>query len=765
MCRLRVRLLAALLALGALPIAPAARAQDRLDSGANWGGVGLLETRNARMRPDGALEAGLAYRRQRTFWFLNFQALPFLETTFRFTQRLDGRSGNQDSTDRAFDIKLRLLQESEWIPAFAIGLQDFVGTGIYSGEYIVASKRWADFDFSLGYGWGRVGSNDMLTNPLVYVSESFRTRPVDVGQGGRPSDVYFRGEDTSLFGGVEWRPLASRGADSVWSGLRLKLEYNGDRYRDERPNGRGDARSQVNFGVQWTPYHWLDAGAAFVNGTDLLLRVSFILDPTRPRSSPPPPPPMPPRPWLPAEQPAYGTRAAESATAPRIVVPSGVREVIAASGPLTPVVPVPTSAPAAPDGSPAPPAIDFADPRVRAALADAIAVRLRQAGMIASRIDPSEPLATIVLARSPFRTLAQTAARAIRAAQTALPPRTELVTVVLLEGGAEVGRLTLVRREIEKLQSGQSSAEEIAATAMVGAAGAPLPADAVPIAGTWPQFSWAIEPLLMAQVMDPDQAFRYTALATASGRVAFNGGWSFGGTIGAQIVGNIATPTPSDSTLPHVRSDIGRYLEEAKVPILSLTAQRIWTPAPDIFARVTAGYLELMYAGLSSEVLWRPANRSYAFGIDVNAVAQRDYNGGFGTLGYSVITGHASWYQDLGVLGLTGIVRAGRYLAGDWGATFELVRKFPSGIEVGGFFTLTTVPFSRYGEGSFDKGIFVRVPFDLFPGESTRSSAQATLRPLTRDGGARLAVESPLYQLTEPGRRDALEREFYQLAR
>ena len=127
--------------------AGAAHAQVRLDSGSDWGGVGLLETRNARMRPDGSLEGGVAYRRQRTFWFLNFQPLPFLETSFRFAQRLDGNSGNQDSTDRSFDIKLRLWDESEYLPAFVVGLQDFVGTGIYSGEYIALSKRWDDFDF------------------------------------------------------------------------------------------------------------------------------------------------------------------------------------------------------------------------------------------------------------------------------------------------------------------------------------------------------------------------------------------------------------------------------------------------------------------------------------------------------------------------------------------------------------------------------------------------------------------------------------------
>lgn len=739
--------------------AGAAHAQVRLDSGSDWGGVGLLETRNARMRPDGSLEGGVAYRRQRTFWFLNFQPLPFLETSFRFAQRLDGNSGNQDSTDRSFDIKLRLWDESEYLPAFVVGLQDFVGTGIYSGEYIALSKRWDDFDFTLGYGWGRVGSTGMLTNPLVYINSNFRTRNNDIGQGGSFSTQYFRGEDTSLFGGVEWRPFASRGAESVWSGLRLKLEYNGDRYRDERPNGRGDAESQVNFGVQWAPYPWLDAGVAFLYGTDLLLRLSVVIDPTRPSPPPnPPPPAMPVRPWLAPEAPA---------SAPRIVVPAGVPEVIAASGPLTPHLPAPrvSLTETLPPPPTATPSIDLSDPRIRRALADAIALQLRAAGMRAARIDPAEPETTIVLAQSPFRTLAQTAARALRAAQPALPPRTELVTVVLLEQGAEIGRVTLVRRELEKLQQGQSSVEEIAATARLSPAGSPIPAGAVDVPGTWPQFSWAIEPLARLQVMDPQEPFRYTVLATASGRVAFRGGYSLGGSVGVQVLGNMSGLPPSDSTLPHVRSDIARYLNDGDVPILTLTAERIWTPAEDVFARVTAGYLELMFAGLSTEVLWRPVDRSYAFGLDINAVTQREYNGGFGTLGYSVITGHASWYQDLGVLGLSTVVRAGRYLAGDWGATFEVVRRFQSGIEVGAFFTLTDVPFNVYGEGSFDKGFFIRVPFDLFPGQSTRSRGAATLRPLTRDGGARLAVENPLFDLTEPGRRSAFDRELYQLGR
>jgi hypothetical protein len=712
--------------------------------------------RNARFRPDGALEAGVAYRRQRTFWFLNFQALPFLETTFRFTQRLDGRTGNRDSTDRAFDLKLRLLDESEYVPALAIGLQDFVGTGIYSGEYIVASKRWRDLDFTAGVGWGRLGTAATMTNPLVYASNRFRDRPTDFGQGGNISARYFRGEDIALFGGIEYTPFAAWGADSIWSGLRLKLELSGDRLRDERPRPRGNAESLVNVAVQWQPVPWIDAGLAFVHGTDLVARVSFVFDPTRPPPARGQVPPMAARPPVANEPPLWGTREAEGAAAPRIIVPSGVPVVIRETGRLDPVVVA--VAPPAPPATPAPPQIDFSDPRVRKLLADEIEKRLRAAGMRAARIDPGTPHATIVLARSPFRTLGQTASRAIRAASGALPPTTERVTVVLKEGAVEVGRLTLLRRELERAQQGLSSAEEIAASALVGQAGAPLPAQSIDYPWS-PQFTWAIEPFVRLQVMDPDQPFRYDVLLTAAGRVHFQGGWSLGGTVGLPLFGNIAGNRVSDSELTHVRSDIARYLDEGKFPLLTLTGERVWLAAPDVFARVTGGYLESMYAGLSTEVLWRPANASWALGLDVNAVMQRDYRQDFGVLGYSVITGHASYYQDLGFLGLTGILRAGRYLAGDWGATVELVRKFASGIEVGGFATITTVPFDRFGEGSFDKGIFIRFPFDLFPGQSTRSVATATLRPLTRDGGQRLSVENPLYQLTEPGRRAAYDRD------
>ena len=51
----------------------------------------------------------------------------------------------------------------------------------------------------------------------------------------------------------------------------------------------------------------------------------------------------------------------------------------------------------------------------------------------------------------------------------------------------------------------------------------------------------------------------------------------------------------------------------------------------------------------------------------------------------------------------------------------------------------------KFGEGSFDKGLYLRIPFDVMT--TTRSGNVANLfySPLTRDGGARLNRSFTLY--------------------
>ena len=74
------------------------------------------------------------------------------------------------------------------------------------------------------------------------------------------------------------------------------------------------------------------------------------------------------------------------------------------------------------------------------------------------------------------------------------------------------------------------------------------------------------------------------------------------------------------------------------------------------------------------------------------------------------------------------------------GADHTVSRKFGNGWEIGGYATLTDVPFDTFGEGSFDKAIYASVPIDWIISSPNRTKRRLTLRPITRDGGAQLSV-------------------------
>jgi hypothetical protein len=69
-------------------------------------------------------------------------------------------------------------------------------------------------------------------------------------------------------------------------------------------------------------------------------------------------------------------------------------------------------------------------------------------------------------------------------------------------------------------------------------------------------------------------------------------------------------------------------------------------------------------------------------------------------------------------------------------------------VTLGAWVTKTNVSAEKFGEGSFDKGIYLTIPFDVMT--STRGSGVANLvyQPLTRDGGSQLNRSLSLYDAT-----------------
>ena len=163
-----------------------------------------------------------------------------------------------------------------------------------------------------------------------------------------------------------------------------------------------------------------------------------------------------------------------------------------------------------------------------------------------------------------------------------------------------------------------------------------------------------------------------------------------------------------------------------------------------------AGLLESMFTGGGFEVLYRPVDSRLAIGMDVNYVAQRDFDEPFKVRDYRVATGHITaywnpeWLDDILIK-----VSAGRCLAKDVGATFDIAKRFDSGIVVGAYAAKTNVSSAEYGEGSFTKGFYLNFPFDLFTVTPSTGVTSFPWVPITRDGGQPLSRPSTLYDLTD----------------
>ncbi|MGO1430012.1 MAG: YjbH domain-containing protein [Halomonas sp.] len=140
---------------------------------------------------------------------------------------------------------------------------------------------------------------------------------------------------------------------------------------------------------------------------------------------------------------------------------------------------------------------------------------------------------------------------------------------------------------------------------------------------------------------------------------------------------------------------------------------------------------------------------------------QRDFDQQFGLRDYSTWTGHLNAYLETGVEDVLAKLSVGRYLAGDAGATLDLSREFDSGVRIGAWGTWTDAG-DDFGEGSFDKGLYLALPLDAFFSFSSRDQSTLRWQPLTRDGGARLNRQYELYGLTQERRMDGYWEEYDQ---
>ncbi|HQT82415.1 MAG TPA: YjbH domain-containing protein, partial [Ferrovaceae bacterium] len=164
--------------------------------------------------------------------------------------------------------KIRLHEETALTPQLALGLRDFVGTGLWSSEYLVASKHLPHVDVSLGMGWGYMAGTGDMANPLSVLSSRFSTRSTATAStGGLPSfGNYFTGP-ASLFGGIEYQ--------TPWDPLRVKIEYDGNNYKQEPLGEIITSNSRWNAGLVYEASSNVDLSAGYERGNQVMFGVNL----------------------------------------------------------------------------------------------------------------------------------------------------------------------------------------------------------------------------------------------------------------------------------------------------------------------------------------------------------------------------------------------------------------------------------------------------------------------------------------------------------
>ena len=668
-----------------------------------YGSPGLIDMPTGEALPDGQFAVGVSYFGGQSRTTLTFQATPRLSASFRYVGIQDATFSTFDTyRDRSFDIRYLLKKEGRIWPAITVGLQDFAGTGIYAGEYIVATKTFdggaripGTVKVTAGLGWGRLASSGAIGTPFGGNRPTFQSG--DTG-GDLSVDQWFRGP-AAPFGGVEWQ------INDKWG---VKAEYSSDAYTVESGQSNIFARkSRFNFGAEYQYSDAVRLGAYYLYGSQFGVNLQLQLNPKRAVNSvrTSPAGPVAPRPSRSAQPEAWTTEWASNENAPNILL-------------------------------------------------DAMKPQFVQNGLVIESLQLGPHSAEVRYRNLRYPATSVAVGRTARILAQMLPPSVETFRIVTMRENLAQSAVTIRRSDLEILEYDPQAADALLSVAGIGEA-APSLENAAQNADIYPDFAWSIGPYLNNSYFDPDEPIRIDGGLSFAANYKPAPGWTIAGDVTYRLLGNVSDSTrTSNSVLPRVRTDGIEYARDDLV-LNSLYVSKQWKPGANTYARVTGGYLERMFGGVSAELLWKPVGSRLALGIEGNYVKQRDFSG-VGFQDYSIATGHASAYYQFGDH-YVGQIDVGRYLAGDYGATVTLTREFSNGWSIGGFFTLTDVSAADFGEGSFDKGFNVTIPVGWLLGQPTKRTVSTTIRPIQRDGGARLNVPGRLYEQVRSGHRKALE--------
>lgn len=686
----------------------------------DFGGVGLMQMPTGRMAPEGEFNIAVTSSDEYLFYNVTLQVMPWFETTLRYTVVHDvlysdqpSFSGDNKYTDKGIDFKIRLIEESQYLPELSVGIRDFAGTGLFDSEFVAASKRYSNpslgtFDFTLGMGWGYLGTRDNIANPACKLSDKYCERPTGFKNNGGSVDFerMFKGS-AALFGGVEYQTLHAP--------LRFKLEYDSNNYSEDFPVNALWAKSTVdmsphtpwNFGVLYRLGHMADLRISYERGDTLVAGLNLHTN--------------------------FND------------MPSFWRD-----------TPIPELGDQQPD--------QISDVDWQRVIEDLD----RIAGYQNTQVYSEENTVSIVGEQKKYRDRNEAHEKVAAVLYNQVPESVDTFTINERTRGL-IGYQTVISKQkyhdFAEVNYIKPKIEDAVSTSNNKPQG-----DA--IHDGFERFNWGFAPKLAQTLGNPEEFYLFSAGLSASTSYWLTDNLEVAGSFYWDWYNNYDKfnyVTPPDSTaVPRVRTMFRAYQNEHAVTMTNLQLTWFQEYSDTMVQQFYAGYLESMFAGVGTEFLYRLQGANWAIGADVNLISQRDPESYFDV--YDKKWQHVPEYgRPFQVInkGFTGFVSAyyypqwtflsdlmiqvdvGQFLAGDVGTQVNVSKQFKSGVIAGAFASMTDLTADDFGEGSFTKGFYISIPFDIMTVKPSNNRANFSWQPLTRDGGQKLGRKYGLIELTD----------------
>ena len=677
-------------ALLALAILPQHASADRYrTTQSDFGGVGLLQTPTARFADEGAFSFNANRVSPYSRYSISVTPLPWMESTLRYSALTNQRYGSEGlSGDQSYKDKAIDAKFRLWQESYWMP-QIALGFIDAAGTGLFSSEYFVAnkrfWDLDLSLGMAW-GYHAARAD----ISNPFGGLRDSERAGREAGDRGGNFNTNTYFSG----PAAFFGGveyQTPWDRLRLKLEVDGNDYSSEP--GDPDfkvADSRFNLGAVFQVNNTIDVSAGWERGNTAMIGITFHTNLKTGRG---------PEKFL------------DPKPEERRPLPAGV------SGQ----------------------AVDWAN----------VSERLKDnAGFEVEEIAIRDREVIVTGEQRTYRNEAEGVTRASRVLDNSLGEgRYDWYTLVNKPRGMAVSETSINAQRLRDYEQNSADTQDLR-RGIVNATPSVLAKDVMHTAEL-DNFDWGLSLGYNQNIGGPDGFILYQFLARVNAEYRFNRNNWVRGHLGVNLLDNFDKfEYTADSNLPRVRTHIREYLTTSDVVLENLQYTHTRRLDRDLYAMGYVGLLENMYGGIGGEVLYRPFDAGWAVGVDANWVKQRGFHQNFDFRDYSTWTGHITGYSQTRFWDILAKGSAGRYLAGDYGATLDLSRRFANGVIVGAWATKTDVSSDEFGEGSFDKGIYFTFPFDSFFAKSTTSSGTIAWNPLTRDGGARLGRQYGLYNMT-----------------